>query len=671
MSDAPKYTNSLINAQSPYLLQHAHNPVNWMEWSKEAWEKAKNEDKLVLVSIGYASCHWCHVMEHESFENEDTAAIMNEFFVCIKVDREERPDVDQIYMDAVQLITGHGGWPLNMFCLPDGKPIHGGTYFPNRDWNQVLFQLNDLYLNRREEALNYGQKLTEGIISMDVLKSNKSALPTKEQLEEVLEKWSKQFDWTHGGNARTPKFPLPVNFHFLLNAGQLFPDSDAKKMLCLTLDKMAFGGIYDQLQGGFARYSVDAFWKVPHFEKMLYDNGQLISLYAKAAGMYQRDDYAQIARQCISFMDDEWKSQEGLYYSSFDADSEGEEGTYYIWTWEELNEIPIESRQLFTEYYTCTEKGNWEHGKNILHATMSLVDFAKLKGIDTHVAVTAIEQGRAVLLSKRRQRIKPSLDDKCILAWNALALEGLSDAARYLEDDQLVQKAIDLASAIEAYSKVDGKYFRIVKNGNASIPAFLEDLSALCSAYITLYQCTFDEKWLHLAKDLAEEIIKSFMDDQTGLFYFIAHDAEPLIARKKDLSDDVLPGANSTFALCLMKLHHYFAIPKFQEIAEAMLEEMSEAFLKHSPWYSHWGQAYLLKEFGLYQLCVGGPNAQKDIIESNLLSIPNIILAAADKSSELPILQNRIGEKTHFYLCMDETCFAPKTNLNTALANKK
>jgi len=416
---------------------------------------------------------------------------------------------------------------------------------------------------------------------------------------------------------------------------------------------------------------VDAFWKVPHFEKMLYVNAQLISLYAKAASMYQRNDYANIARQCISFMDDEWKIPEGLYYSSYDADSEGEEGTYYVWTWEELNELPAHVHQLFTEYYTCTEGGNWEHGKNILHATMSIPDFAALKGMDLIQVSKAIEEGRSLLLSKRAQRIMPALDDKCILAWNALALEGLSDAARYLHDDAIGKKALDLAAGIEAYSKVEGNYYRIVKNGKASIPAFLEDLSALCSAYISLYQYCFDEKWLLLAKEIAEEILHSFMDDETGLFYFISHHAEPLIARKKDLSDDVLPGANSTFAICLMKLHHYFAIPKYQEISQSMLEEMSEAFLKHSPWYSNWGQAYLLKEFGLYQLCVGGPNAQKAIADSSLLSIPNLILAAAHKSSELPILQNRIGKEMNFYLCMDETCLAPETDLLIALANKK
>lgn len=670
MSDAPKYTNALIHAQSPYLLQHAHNPVDWMEWGKEAWDKAKKEDKLVLVSIGYASCHWCHVMEHESFENEDTAAIMNAYFVCIKVDREERPDVDQIYMDAVQLISGRGGWPLNMFCLPDGKPIHGGTYFPNRDWNQMLFQLNDLYLNRRQEAIDYGQKLTEGIISMDVLKSNKSALPNKEQLKEILDKWSKQFDWTHGGNARTPKFPLPVNFQFLLNAGEILEHQEAKDMVCLTLDKMAFGGIYDQLQGGFARYSVDAFWKVPHFEKMLYDNGQLISLYARAAGIYQRDDYAAITRQCISFMDEEWKSPEGLYYSSYDADSEGEEGTYYVWTWEELQGIPSASFELLTEYYTCSQDGNWEHGKNILHATLSISDFAKLKGLDPKAVSNRIEEGRSYLLSKRRERIKPALDDKCILAWNALALEGLSDAARYLGDVEIGKKAESLALAIEEHALTKGKYHRIVKNGKASIPAFLEDLSALCSAYISLYQFNFEEKWLIRAKDIADEIIASFLDEKTGLFYFISHHAEPLIARKKDLSDDVLPGANSSFAICLIKLHHYFAVSEYGERAHTMLEEMAEAFLKHSPWYANWGQAFLFKEYGLYQLCAGGPNAQIEIADPRLLAIPNLILAAADKTSSLPILQNRIEETMKFYLCKDETCFAPELDMNKALENK-
>lgn len=670
MAEAPKYTNALTHAQSPYLLQHAHNPVNWMEWNDAAWELAKNEDKLVLVSIGYASCHWCHVMEHESFENEDTAAIMNEYFVCIKVDREERPDVDQIYMDAVQLISGSGGWPLNMFCLPDGRPIHGGTYFQNRNWNQLLFQLHDLYQNRKAEALDYAQKLKEGIVNMDMLISDSQPYPDQQALHEVIVNWAKQFDWIHGGNARTPKFPLPVNFQFLLSAALLFPESDALKMVRLTLDKMAFGGIYDQLAGGFSRYSVDAFWKVPHFEKMLYDNGQLIALYARAAGVFSEPRYAEIARACCAFLEKECQAPNGLYYSSYDADSEGEEGTYYVWTWEELKKLPEAVFPLFTTYYTCEEKGNWEHGKNILHATMSVEDFAKLQRLATEEVQKTIGIGLHLLYTWRNKRIKPALDDKCILSWNALSLEGFSEAARYLQDPDLLAKALKHAHAIETYFLQDGAYYRIVKGSQTRIPAFLEDLAALCSAYISLYQACFEEKWLYRARAIADTVFRNFYDESTGLFFFVSSDSEQLITRKKDLGDDVIPSGNSLMALNFMKLHHYFGDPKYGEWAGTMLGNMVGSFTKHAPWYSHWGQAYLMKAFGLFQLCAGGPGAIAAPDNKTLFHHPNLILAAAEVPSDLPILHQRVGKELRFYLCKDETCYAPEASLSASLALK-
>lgn len=670
MPQVPKFTNALIHAQSPYLLQHAHNPVNWMEWGEEAWAKARTEDKLVLVSIGYASCHWCHVMEHESFENEVTAALMNEYFICIKVDREERPDVDQIYMDAVQLITGGGGWPLNMFCLPDGKPIHGGTYFPNKNWHQLLFQIHDLYLNRKAEAIEYGEKLKEGIVNMDVLARESLPFPDQLALDEIIANWAKQFDWIHGGNARTPKFPLPVNFQFLLSAGLLFPNSDALKMVRLTLDKMAFGGIYDQLAGGFSRYSVDAFWKVPHFEKMLYDNGQLIALYARASGIFDEPRYAAVTRDCIAFMERECQSPKGLFYSSYDADSEGEEGTYYVWSWEELKTLPDPVFTLFTEYYSCEEEGNWEHGKNILHATLSITDFAKLKGLPVIEVEQVITSGKRLLNEIRENRIKPALDDKCILSWNALTLEGLSDTARYLQDRTILEKASKLAEAIEEGFCSNGHYFRIVKGSHAAIPAFLEDLAALCSAYIALYQAGFEEKWLYRAKDLAEEVYTHFYDEQTGMFFFVSSGSEQLIARKKDLGDDVIPSGNSIMAINFMKLHHYFGVSKYGELANVMLGNMVTSFVKHTPWYSNWGQAYLLKAFGHYQLCAGGPTAKKALADTSLFSHPNLILAASEEPSQLPLLQQRIGKELVFYLCKDEMCYAPDTRLESILSVK-
>lgn len=671
MSKDPKYTNSLIKAQSPYLLQHAHNPVNWVEWSDDAWKRAKAENKLVLVSIGYASCHWCHVMEHESFENEDTAAIMNEYFICIKVDREERPDVDQVYMDAVQLMTGRGGWPLNMFCLPDGRPIHGGTYFPNRNWNQMLFQLQDLYVNRTQEAFEYAEKLHDGLQKMDVLKSEKQGLPEQSAFEGIISDWAKQFDWQHGGNARTPKFPLPINFEFLLNAGLLFPDSDGLKMVELTLDKMASGGIYDQLQGGFARYSVDAYWKVPHFEKMLYDNGQLIGLYARAAAVFHKEDYARIARETIAFVEQEWKSPEGLYYSSYDADSEGEEGTFYVWKMEELTSILTqESASSILDYYTCEEKGNWEHGNNILHSTMLPDDFAKLNGIPENHFKSHLQSAKQSLLSERKKRIKPGLDDKCILSWNALYLEGLAKAARYLKDDSLLSLAIDLAKQIKACYFQNGQWLRIVKDGKASIPAFLEDLSLLVNAWIALYQASFDEQYLVEANQMMDEIHEHYYDVASGLYYYTSHKAEQLIARKKDVTDDVIPSTNAIMALNYQSLYYYFGKPIYRERYENMLHTMAVQVLKFAPWYAQWASVLLFESFGLYQLCAGGPNAIEKIKQEDFSASPNMILAAGEQEGQLHLLENRIKTSLTWYLCYRESCFSPSENLEEVLPHK-
>lgn len=660
MTQAPKFTNALVHAHSPYLLQHAHNPVNWMEWGEEAWSKAAREDKLVLVSIGYSSCHWCHVMERETFEDEDSAAVMNEYFVCIKVDREERPDIDQVYMDAVQLINSHGGWPLNMFCLPDGRPLHGGTYFPTQNWNQLLFQLHDLYENKRGEALDYAQKLTEGVAGMDLLKSEDSPLPDSAALAVCVENWAKQFDWTHGGNARTPKFPLPVNFSFLLSASRYLPESDAGKMVELTLDKIALGGIYDHLQGGFARYSTDAFWKVPHFEKMLYDNAQLVSLYAKAWITYGKPLYAERAAQCIAFMEEEWLTDEGLCYSSFDADSEGEEGTYYVWT---AAQIEAHNNPDFIKYYGILPEGNWEHGKNILHATMPEKDFALLAGLDPARFSKELEETRRSLLALRQKREKPGLDTKCILSWNALLLEGLCDAARFISPEKYTEKALSLAVAIETHFKKGTEYHRLSK-GN--IPAFLEDMSALCSAYIALYQICFDEQWLLKAREIANAIMVHFYDKDTGFFFFVSERSERLIVRKKDLHDDVIPSANAQLASCFLKLYHYFLEPEWKQRSERMMTGISDAFQKFTPWYSHWGEAFLYTEYGTYQVCLTGKNS-RDLMAASALARESHLLLAAGEDSDLPILAHRKGATLRYFVCRNETCHHPVSSEDEAL----
>ncbi|MBI1223561.1 MAG: DUF255 domain-containing protein [Bacteroidetes bacterium] len=671
MTQAPKYTNALIDAQSPYLLQHAHNPVDWVEWSDHAWERARIEDKIVLVSIGYASCHWCHVMEHESFENPDTAAIMNEYFVCIKVDREERPDVDQVYMDAVQLMTGRGGWPLNMFCLPDGRPIHGGTYFPNQHWNQMLFQLHDLYQNRREEALEYAEKLLQGIRGMGAIPFENPSLPQIEALKSIVDTWSGQFDWKNGGNARTPKFPLPVNYSFLFHAGLLFPESEGLKMVELTLDKMASGGIYDQLAGGFARYSVDAYWKVPHFEKMLYDNGQLIGLYAEAAALFKKDRYRQIVQETIAFAETEWKSSEGLYFSSYDADSEGKEGTYYTWKMDELRRILNEQEfEWFTSYYTCEEKGNWEEDLNIIHATLLPEEFATLKGLNLKHFNEVIEVAKSKLLKVRETRMKPGLDDKCILSWNALYLKGLAKAARNLKEQNYLSSAVGLADAILHSFQSSGQWHRIVKDKKASIPAFLDDLCLLADALIELYQASFQEKYLHEAHQLIERIHENFYDQEDGLYYYTSHHAEELIVRKKDLQDDVIPSSNAIMALNYQRLYYYFGITEYRERYEHMLLQISGSFEKFAAWYTQWGEIYLNEAFGLYQLCGTGPGSTDQLATATLENIPNIIVAASETESDLPILRSRVKEELNWYLCYKESCFPPSRDLNEVLSNR-
>lgn len=659
MSKAPKFTNALIHAQSPYLLQHAHNPVQWVEWSEAAWEQAKREDKLVLVSVGYSACHWCHVMERECFEDEDTAAIMNEHFICIKVDREERPDIDQLYMEAVQLISGNGGWPLNVFCLSDGRPIHGGTYFPVKAWNQLLLQLHKLYVEKRETVLDYAKRLTEGIMQLDILKQQSSGLPNRENFQRILSQLKDRFDWQHGGRMGAPKFPMPTHYSFLMKTSVLLKDPKGLEMLRLTLDKMSLGGIYDKVEGGFSRYSVDDQWFAPHFEKMLYDNAQLISLYAEAAHILDDNHYEDLVQACVSFVEKEWKSKEGLYFSSYDADSEGEEGWYYTWTWRELSAVLGEDLALFAQYFHCKPEGNWEHNRNILHASEAISAFCEQQGLELDATQAMLQSALNKLEQAAAARIKPGLDDKCILSWNSLYLEALAIAAKELKNPQWLQKAVHLEVAIKGCFQSQGNYYRIVKNGNPSIPAFLEDLANLCAAYIALYQASFDSVYLVKAKELADLILSKYHDEESGFFFFNASDGPQLIARKKQIVDDVIPSPNSVMAINLLKLYFYFGESLYQEVANQMLQTMSSRFLEFPSAYSNWGNAFLLKEWGLYQLCVTGPGSTEKAQQLDVSGYVNLIVCASEKEEDLPILENRVSRDLQYFLCHNEQCYPP------------
>ena len=665
-SEISKHTNNLIHASSPYLLQHAHNPVNWFEWSDEAFEKAKREDKLVLISIGYSACHWCHVMERESFEKEDTAAIMNEYFVCIKVDREERPDVDQIYMDAVQLLTGQGGWPLNCITLPDGRPIHGGTYFPKSNWEVLLEQLADFYKHSKPQALQYATDLVNGIKELNIIQpSEDSLLMSFEKLSEVIHNFKKNFDLEKGGYNWSPKFPMPNNWELYMQFHHHTKDETLNKAVQITLTKMAEGGIYDQVGGGFARYSTDSFWKAPHFEKMLYDNAQLMSLYSFAYQQNKNDLYIKIVYQTHEFILRELTSNEGFFYSALDADSEGVEGKFYVWTKAELQNLLGDDEHLFSIYFSVDEKGNWEHGNNILYKTKSNFELEKVTGKSISEIEKIVRKCNTILLDARSKRVRPGLDDKMITSWNTLMIKGYTDAYKVFNDERFLNSAIKCADFILDNLLKEDQLFRIYKNGKVTIPAFAEDYASLCEALISLYEVSGDESYLIQAKKLMEISINQFYDSESKLFYFKSKNDEQLIARKIDMSDDVIPSANSMFAKCLYQLGFIFDETNYHKMVDEMLLAVQSKIERFPTGYSNWMQVLLWKQKGFYQIIITGKNADEVKREIQKTYLSNALILTLKHQSSIPLLADKIpSEETKIYICKDKTCGLPLSKLD-------
>lgn len=666
--NSPKHTNNLIHASSPYLLQHAHNPVHWYEWGEAAFTKARNEDKLVLISIGYSACHWCHVMERECFEQEDTASIMNEHFVCIKVDREERPDIDQIYMDAVQLLTGRGGWPLNCFTLPDGKPIHGGTYFPKKEWERVLQSLAQFYATQKVEAIDHAVKLTAGIQKLEIAVSNQSnTLLSKEAIDEVFAKWEQQLDLHLGGYNWAPKFPMPNNWECFLQYGVLTENPVWVNATHITLQRMGEGGIYDQLGGGFARYSTDSFWKVPHFEKMLYDNAQLMGLYAQAYRHTPLPLYKQVVAQTHQFIQQELTNAEGLFYSALDADSEGIEGKYYVWTQAELREVLGDDEPIFSLYYTVDRYGNWEHGVNILYRTRTDAELEQLTGKTIASIEQIIADCTQKLLAIRDQRIAPGLDDKCIVSWNALMIKGYAEAYQVFGDEAYLNAAIRAATKINQ-TLWDGKQlFRIYKNGKVSVMAFAEDYATLAEAYITLFEASGNPDYVYEADKLLQVVNAQYADEQQQLFYFTSSIGETLITRKLDTRDDVIPSANSILAKVLLRLGFYLEKPAYIERVDTMLQRVQSQFGKHTSSYTNWLQVLLMRVYGLKQVVVVGaaaPEAKFQLVQSYF---PNTLVLALTQQNNLPLLASKqLTPHVQYHICTDFTCQLPVGTLAEA-----
>ena len=667
MSKDFSFTNSLIKETSPYLLQHAHNPVNWHPFSAKIFEIAKAENKPILISIGYSACHWCHVMEHESFEDSEVAKIMNENFINIKVDREERSDVDMLYMQAVQLMTGRGGWPLNCFVLPDGRPFYGGTYFRKTQWIEVLNNLINLYKLESNKVLEYAEALTNGIKQAELIStSNKiDTLLTKELIQLSVKKWKTQLDEEHGGPNKAPKFPMPCNYQFLLRYAILEKDNALLNQVNLTLKKMAFGGIYDQLHGGFSRYSTDIIWKVPHFEKMLYDNAQLISLYTEAYNLTKNPLYKEIACDTLQFIENEWYKAEGYFYSAYDADSDGEEGKFYVWNQLDLKDLLGENFDVFSDYFEINDKGYWEHGNYILMRSENqiqlLTKFNLTKNELDHIILTC----KNSLKQEAKSRLKPSLDDKTITSWNALICSAYSKA--YLSFGEIKYKEIALTSINFITSQltlVDGKLYRTYKNKCAKIDGFLEDYAFTIEALINVYLISQNQEFLNKAYNLCELTLSLFQNKESDFLYYTNNLSTDLILRTSEISDNVIPSSNSQMAHNLFMLGNYFGNTEWINRSKKMLSNLLEEFKNYGAGYSHWGSLALCYSYPFKEISIVGKHVNENLIQLYKHGVTNAIFTVSETNSDLPFLKNRYVEnQTLFYVCENNTCYSPTKSL--------
>ena len=675
-----EHMNHLSNESSLYLRQHAGNPVEWYPWSTEAWEKARKENKLVLVSIGYSSCHWCHVMERETFEDTLTAEIMNRYFVCIKVDREERPDVDAVYMKAVQLMTGSGGWPLNCFTLPDGQPIYGGTYFPNIKWKDLLVQLHEFYVKNPEKARQYAQELTQGIQHPDYTPVHLTDNSIHSSVvDATVNSWKKYLDNTEGGPNRSPKFPLPNNYEFLLRYAVEKNDGALLDHVNLTLKKMAYGGIYDQLAGGFARYATDSLWKVPHFEKMLYDNAQLISLYSKAFQLTKDPLYKEVVYQTIAFLKKEMSDGNGAYFSALDADSEGEEGKFYVWSKEELQNLPLEKlpgnveRELFYDYFNVTSAGYWEDDKYILLRKKSDSELAAKYHLEVNQIQDFIACAKEQLLQTRNQRIRPSLDNKVITSWNAMMVSGLCKAYEAFGDPEFISEAkLCMSHLMKTALNADNILLHTGSQRTKMRSGYLDDYAFTTTALLNLYQATFEENYLRQAHDFAEKAIGLFYDPNDRLFWYTSHLENTLVSRTKEISDNVIPASNSEMAMALYLLGQYYDNSHYDEMALLMLKNVQKEMPGWGSAYSNWMMLQMNLTGNFHQAVITGSDAEARRKELASHYIPNMILAGSQHESQLPLLESRvIKNKTFIYVCSNNSCKLPVETVKEAVREMK
>lgn len=673
----PSFTNRLINETSPYLLQHAHNPVEWYPWGEEALEKARAQNKIILVSIGYSACHWCHVMERESFENESVAELMNAHFVNIKVDREERPDLDHIYMDAVQAITGSGGWPLNVFLTPQAKPFYGGTYFPpikayNRSsWTEVLNGIIQAWKEKGNEITAQAENLTDHLQKSNSFvsvvgaldKGEADVLATIEQCDQMFSTIMISADRQWGGFGKSPKFPQTFTIQYLLRYHYFTENKEALEQALRSIDKMLMGGIYDHIGGGLARYSTDSEWLVPHFEKMLYDNALLINILCDAYQLSSHKKYADAIRKTISFVQNELLSDLGGFYAALDADSEGEEGKYYVWQKNELEGILGADAELFCTFFDITEQGNWE-GKNILRILEPMSDFALSRGLEEGQFEQTIRQCLQKLSLQRDNRIKPSLDDKIILGWNALMLQSIAKAAVVLEEPVYQKMAVDNVVFLQkSFMHADDsmQLQHTFKNGKSKYPAFLDDYAYLIAALLQLYKTSFIESYLLSAFNYCNHVIENFSDEESCFFYYTHRDQKDVIVRKKEIYDGATPSGNSVMAENLLQLSIVFDKVEWRARSNKMLKSLSPSIMKYPGSFGVWASMLLYQVMGFNEIVVIGSNFEKISSEILLNYMPNtVIMSSALGNDAFPLLAGKpSNELDNIYLCKDYSCLAP------------
>ena len=669
--------NELHLETSPYLLQHAGNPIFWKAWNEQSLQTALDQNKLIIVSVGYSACHWCHVMEHESFEDNEVAAVMNSYFVAIKVDREERPDVDAVYMKAVQLMTGQGGWPMNVVLLPDGRPVWGGTYFRKNAWMESLTQLQELFETEPEKMTDYADKLMQGVSHSGLVNPTSDEIPNPGAIKSIAEKWAKSFDWEYGGYARAPKFMLPNNYIFLQRYGYQTNTKELLDFTNLTLTRMAWGGLFDAVGGGFSRYSVDMKWHVPHFEKMLYDNGQLMSLYAEGYKRTKDPLYKNVIEKTHFFVETELTTDAGAFYSALDADSLNlfghlEEGAFYAWEKDDLKGLLEDDFALFSEVFNVNEFGFWEDGRYVLIQNKPLEEIAMAAGISAEALQDKKTEWEQLLYAARELKAKPRLDDKILTSWNAIMLKGYTDAYKALGDDVYLNAARRNAAFItEQLWHPDGFLWRTYKNGTAKINGFLEDYAHTADAFIALYQATLEEKWITFAKQLTDYCLEHFYDEKKRFFRFTATDGEQLVAAHYETEDNVIPASNSVMANVLYKLGLLYDNEYYEKVALEMLYLMVPN-IDYASAYSNWLNLWLDLAADNKELAVCGVHAAQAIKEINSHYLPHVLVAGSTAPSAMPFLKDRFAENNlMFYVCQNKACNLPTSSLSEALQDLK